>query len=147
MQQTCRYRSIRSIFTRISSRVFESERAYNLANLHASNLAKLVENILKLERKGDKEKEYELSTPIEQTSNNKMESEKESNFSLAKGLKKREGSPGRRRLKGNLEKALAKIKKKANNPSQSEPPVRFICLLTNHFIFNINAFLLKCQIK
>ena len=67
----------RSIFTRISSRAFKSEKAYNLTNLHGCNLAELVENILQLEREGDKEKEYELSPPIEQTSNNKMESAKD----------------------------------------------------------------------
>ncbi|ESR37283.1 hypothetical protein CICLE_v100301512mg, partial [Citrus x clementina] len=63
LQQTCRYRSMCSIFTRISNRASESEKADNLTYLHASNLAKLVENILQLEREGDKEKEYELSPP------------------------------------------------------------------------------------
>lgn len=63
LQQTCRYRSLCSIFTKISNRASESEKADNPENLHASNVAKLVENILQLEREGDKEKEYELSPP------------------------------------------------------------------------------------
>lgn len=63
LQQTCRYRYLCSIFTKISNRASESEKADNPENLHASNVAKLVENILQLEREGDKEKEYELSPP------------------------------------------------------------------------------------
>lgn len=36
------YRSLCSTFTKISSRASESENAYNIANLHASSLVKLL---------------------------------------------------------------------------------------------------------
>ncbi|KAK0577311.1 hypothetical protein LWI29_031140 [Acer saccharum] len=49
LQQTYQYRSLCSIFTRISSKASESEKACNLAHEHASNLARLVEDILRLE--------------------------------------------------------------------------------------------------
>ncbi|KAH7557591.1 hypothetical protein JRO89_XS11G0186800 [Xanthoceras sorbifolium] len=53
LQQTSRYMSLYSMFIRISSRVSKSENAYNLGNEYASNLAKLVEDILHLEMNGN----------------------------------------------------------------------------------------------
>ncbi|XP_024039370.1 protein FAR1-RELATED SEQUENCE 1 [Citrus clementina] len=42
LEQTCRYRSLCSIFTKISSWASESKKAYKLANAHAMDLARLI---------------------------------------------------------------------------------------------------------
>ena len=106
-----------SIFTRISSRASENEKAYNLANAHASNLAKLVEDTLRLEMDcniHEKDVEYQdIDVEVECT--------QDSNLVKAKGLKKKETSRGRRRFKSGLEKALAKKKKPSNILPRSQP--------------------------
>ncbi|KAK2654572.1 hypothetical protein Ddye_014428 [Dipteronia dyeriana] len=107
LQQTCRYRSLCSIFTRISSRVSKSEKAYILANEQAHNLTKLVENTLHIEMGGNNhEKEH-----ISQTVAVKMDCAQDSNIVKAKGFKKKETSRGRPRMKSSLERALEKRKK------------------------------------
>ncbi|TXG61125.1 hypothetical protein EZV62_012488 [Acer yangbiense] len=106
LQQTCRYRSLCSVFTRISSRVSESEKAYNVANEYANNLAKLVENILCLEMEGNiHEKNREP-----QDLNNEVNCTQDSNLVKAKGLKKKETSKGRRRIKSSFEKSFSQEK-------------------------------------
>ncbi|KAK3229271.1 hypothetical protein Dsin_001152 [Dipteronia sinensis] len=107
LQQTYRYRSLCSIFTRISSRASESEKAYILANEQASNLTKLVEDILHIEMVGNNhEKDHGSQTVAVE-----MDCAQDSNIVKAKGLKKKETSRGRRRIKSSLEKTLEKRKK------------------------------------
>ncbi|KAK3188638.1 hypothetical protein Dsin_028199 [Dipteronia sinensis] len=106
LQQTCRYRSLCSIFTRISSTASESEKTYILANENAINLTKLVEDILHLETVGDKHEKDDGSQNIAIEVN----CTQDSNVVKVKGLKKKETSRGRCRIKSGLEKALAKRK-------------------------------------
>ncbi|KAK2641396.1 hypothetical protein Ddye_023159 [Dipteronia dyeriana] len=106
LQQTYQYRSLCSIFTRISNRVSESEKAYNVAHEHASNLARLVEDILLLEIAKNVLKTGYESEDV----NLEMTSIQDSNLMKAQGLKKKESSCGRRRIKSSLEKGLGKMK-------------------------------------
>lgn len=95
LQQTCRYRSLCFIFTKISSRASESEKSYELANAHVMDLARLVEDILRLEIYGSTQESSRISR-VEHT-----------NIAKAKGLKK-ESSLRRRRFNSSLEVALTK---------------------------------------
>ncbi|KAK0586320.1 hypothetical protein LWI29_004972 [Acer saccharum] len=116
LQQTYQYRSLCSIFTRISSRASESQKAYNLAHEHASNLARLVEDILRLEIAGNVLKTGHESEDV----NLEVNSIQDSNLMKAKGLKKKGSSRGRRRIKSSLEKALAKRKKSSKSLTHSQ---------------------------
>ncbi|KAI9162626.1 hypothetical protein LWI28_029049 [Acer negundo] len=90
LQQTYQYRSLCSIFTRISSRASESEKAYNVAYEHASNLARLVEDILCLEIAGNVLKIGHESQDV----NLEVNSIQDSNLMKVKRLKKKESSRG-----------------------------------------------------
>ncbi|XWS50525.1 hypothetical protein CRYUN_Cryun12cG0094200 [Craigia yunnanensis] len=85
LQQACRYRSLCSIFTKISSKVSESEKTYILANEHASNLAKLIEDTLLLEMDGNSPEKGHDSEDV-----GKMDCTLDSDLVKAKGLKKKE---------------------------------------------------------
>ncbi|KAL5738437.1 hypothetical protein ACOSP7_031198 [Xanthoceras sorbifolium] len=82
------YRSLCFMFTRISSRVSKSENAYNLANEHASNLTRLVEDILYLEMNGNKHVKDQNS----QGTSIVVECTQNDHLMKAKGLKKKETS-------------------------------------------------------
>ncbi|KAK3205574.1 hypothetical protein Dsin_019620 [Dipteronia sinensis] len=84
LQQTCRYRLLCSIFTRISSRASESEKAYILANEHAINLTKVVEDILHVEIAGDNQEKDDGSQNIA----TEVDCTQDSNVIKVKGLKK-----------------------------------------------------------
>ncbi|TXG69505.1 hypothetical protein EZV62_004440 [Acer yangbiense] len=130
LQQTSRYRSLCSIFTRISSRASESEKTYNLASEHASNLARLVEDILHLEINGN---EHVKDQESEDT-NIVMECTQNDSLMKAKGLKKKETCRGRRRFKSSLEIALAKKKKSSNSLqhcTSSKVPAPLLPMVTN----------------
>ncbi|KAI9184894.1 hypothetical protein LWI28_002247 [Acer negundo] len=86
LQQTYQYRSLCSIFTRISSMASESEKTYNVAHEHASNLARLVEDILRLEIAGNVLKIGHESQDV----NLEVNSIQDSNLIKANGLKKKE---------------------------------------------------------
>ncbi|KAI9186774.1 hypothetical protein LWI28_020717 [Acer negundo] len=104
LRQTFQYRSLCSIFTRISSRASENEKAYNLANVHVSNLAKQVEDLLRLEIDGNiHEKDIE-----DQDVAVEVECTQDPNLVKAKESKKKETSRGRRRFKSDLEKGIGK---------------------------------------
>ena len=111
LQQTSRYKCLCSIFKRISSRASESEKPYNLASEHASNLARLVEDILHLEINGNEHVKDQKS----EDTNTVMECTQNDSLIKAKGLKKKETCRGRRRFKSSLEIALAKKKKSSNS--------------------------------
>ncbi|KAL5855552.1 hypothetical protein ACOSQ4_005354 [Xanthoceras sorbifolium] len=106
LQQTSRYRSLCSMFTRISSRISKSENAYNLANEHASNLASIV---------------------VECTQNDHL--------MKAKGLKKKETCRERRRFKSSLEVSLAK-KKKLNPPQHSKLLLQLLYIQYQDLLLN-----------
>ena len=118
LQQACRYRSLCSIFTKISSRASESEKAYILAKEHASNLAKLIEDTLHLEMDGNSLEKGHDSEDV-----GKMDCTQNFDLVKAKGLKKKETSRGRCIIKSGLEKALAKRKKKLKSIPQSQTKV------------------------
>ncbi|KAL5804952.1 hypothetical protein ACOSQ3_031752 [Xanthoceras sorbifolium] len=120
LQQTSPYRSLCFMFTRISSRVSKSENAYNLANEHASNLARLVEDILHLEMNGNKHVKDQNS----QGTSIVVECTQNDHLMKAKGLKKKE----------TLKVSLAKKKKKSNPPLQSKVFV-FLVNITIMFVF------------
>ncbi|KAI9181587.1 hypothetical protein LWI28_016443 [Acer negundo] len=90
LQQTCLYRSLCSIFTRISSRASESEKAYILANEHAINLTKLVEDILYLEMAGDNLEKDDGSQNVA----TEVDCTQDSNVVKVNGLKNKETSRG-----------------------------------------------------
>ena len=87
LQQACRYRSLCSISTKISSRALESEKAYILVNEHASNLEKLIEDTLNLEMDGNSSEKGHDSEDF-----GKMDCTQDSDLVKAKWLKKKEMS-------------------------------------------------------
>ncbi|KAK1575614.1 hypothetical protein Q3G72_006971 [Acer saccharum] len=107
LKQTCLYRSLCSIFTKISSKASESEKAYILANEHAINLTKLVEDILHLKMAGDNHEKDDGSQNVAI----EVDCTQDFNVVKVKGLKKKETSRGHRRIKSGLENALTKRKK------------------------------------
>ncbi|KAL5744542.1 hypothetical protein ACOSP7_027413 [Xanthoceras sorbifolium] len=121
LQQTSRYMSLYSMFIRISSRVSKSENAYNLANEYASNLAKLVEDILHLEMNGNEHVKDQNSQDTK------------------KGLKKKETCRGRRKLKSSLEVSLAKKKKKSNPPQHSKVAYLLSMVVNKHYKLAVNG--------
>ncbi|KAM1054748.1 hypothetical protein ACFX13_002111 [Malus domestica] len=109
LQQAFRYRSLCSIFTRLSTRASENVKAYQLVIEQANKLAKMVEDLLHLEVNDD------VHEKMHTNYNNQMASCLENvDVAIPKRLKKKEKShQGRRRIRSALEKALPR-KKKSN---------------------------------
>jgi hypothetical protein len=95
LQQSTWYRSLCSIFTKISSRGAESEETYKVAVEHANNLSNTIEEMLSSQLDGTShEKDDQGSAPIID------------NICVqAKGFRKRGGSRGRKRMTSQLERA------------------------------------------
>ena len=87
LQQACRYRSLGFIFTQISSRASESEKAYILVNEHACNLTKFIEDTLYLEMVGNSHEKGHDSKDV-----GKMDCTQDSDLMKTKELKKKETS-------------------------------------------------------
>nr|XP_011468393.1 PREDICTED: protein FAR1-RELATED SEQUENCE 5-like [Fragaria vesca subsp. vesca] len=95
LQQTTWYRSLCSIFTKISSWGAESKETYEVAFEHANKLRTTIEEMLSSKRDGTShEKDDQGSAPITKDT-----------CVQAKGFKKRGGSRGRKRQTSQLERA------------------------------------------
>ncbi|XP_070660633.1 protein FAR1-RELATED SEQUENCE 5-like [Malus domestica] len=109
LQQAFRYRSLCSIFTRLSTKASENVKAYQLVIKQANKLAKMVEDLLHLEVNDDVHEKRHTNC------NSQMANCLENvHVVIPKGFKKKEKSHrGRRRIMSALEKALPR-KKKSN---------------------------------
>ncbi|KAL9669217.1 hypothetical protein QQ045_006760 [Rhodiola kirilowii] len=85
LKQTSRYRSLCSKFVRLASRASESEKTYEVVDMEADNLVKLVKDMLRVEINGDKEVEGEAPNVLVDCSNDLT-------VFNAKGFKKREAT-------------------------------------------------------
>ncbi|KAF8389645.1 hypothetical protein HHK36_024164 [Tetracentron sinense] len=123
LQQTTWYRSLCSIFTRISSRASKTEDTYNMADEKAKELLKVIEDMLNLKIHGIVQDNDNHNSPsITCKGNVEAHCLEDLNDVQAKGLKKKAppAHRGRRRIKSQLEIALAKKKKKSANPHSLE---------------------------
>lgn len=82
-------------------------------------MAKLVEEVLRLEIDASMLEKDHTSLTLEHINNTKSVCEKIDNLAKAKGFKHKETSRGRRWFKSSLDKALAKKNKPAKGPSNS----------------------------
>ncbi|XP_028085951.1 protein FAR-RED ELONGATED HYPOCOTYL 3-like [Camellia sinensis] len=115
LHQSDRYRSLMTMFRAIASRATKTEKTYHLSVLKGEVLSVMVEDKLSVHICGQVESD-EIDCPIQ-----------------AKGLKKREStSKGRRRIKGGMEKSIAKKKRMQSSQgtavytSQGHSQSRFI---------------------
>ncbi|XP_017190508.2 protein FAR1-RELATED SEQUENCE 5-like [Malus domestica] len=114
LQQAFRYKSLCSIFTRLSTRASENVKAYQLVIEQANKLAKMVEDLLHLEVNDDVHEKRHTNY------NSQMANYLENvDVIIPKRLKKKEKSyRRRRRIRSALEKVLPR-KKKSNQTALS----------------------------
>ncbi|KAF8403312.1 hypothetical protein HHK36_011414 [Tetracentron sinense] len=123
LQQTTWYRSLCSIFTRISFRASETEDTYNMADEKTKELLKVIEDMLNLKFHGMVQDNDNHNSPsITCEGNVEAHCLEDLNDMQAKGLKKKAppAHRGRRRIKSQLEIGLAKKKKKSANTHSLE---------------------------
>ncbi|XP_028060637.1 protein FAR1-RELATED SEQUENCE 5-like [Camellia sinensis] len=128
LHQSDRYRSLMNMFRAIASRAVESEETYHLSLAKGEALSVMVEEKLSVHNCGEVE-----VTELRNSATNTCPPSEEVDCPIqAKGLKKRQAtSKGRRRIKGGMEKSIAKKKRMQSKQGdgfctlegQSEPPV------------------------
>lgn len=109
------------MFTKISSWAAESEETYKISVSHLNQLSKTIEEMLSSKMNGqvhDKDGQGSPSTIVTYGANEAcfLDSAK---VIQGKGLKKREASQGRKRIKSCLEKNIVK-NKKSSSPRSSQ---------------------------
>ncbi|GMP60759.1 hypothetical protein CsSME_00023490 [Camellia sinensis var. sinensis] len=128
LHQSERYRSLMNMFRAIASRAAESEKTYHLSLAKGEELSVMVEDKLSVHTCGQVE-----ITEFRNSSTNTCPQSDEVDCPIqAKGLKKRQAtSKGRRRIKGGMEKSIAKKKRMQSKQGdgfctpegQYDPPV------------------------
>ncbi|KAL7199030.1 hypothetical protein ACSBR2_021339 [Camellia fascicularis] len=118
LHQSDRYRSLMNMFRAIASRAAESEETYHLSLAKGEALSVMVEDKLSVHTYGQVE-----VTELRNSSTNTCPQSEEVDCPIqAKGLKKRQAtSKGRRRIKGGMEKSIAKKKR-----MQSKQVINFV---------------------
>ncbi|GMP26869.1 hypothetical protein CsSME_00003127 [Camellia sinensis var. sinensis] len=132
LHQSDRYRSLMTMFRAIVSRAAESEETYQLLVSKGEELSVMVEDKLSLHICGQVE-----VTDLRNSSSNACPQSDEVDCPIqAKGLKKRESTTkGRRRIKGGMEKAIAKKKRMQSGGADYTPQ----CESQPHFRMGNNS--------
>ncbi|XP_059635747.1 protein FAR1-RELATED SEQUENCE 1-like [Cornus florida] len=104
LEVTSRYKNLCHLFTKISSMAAENDESYTAALHHIDELSKVIDNIWKLKIYGENENGYPDYFSIACDTNENEHVLDVPKDIHAKGLKRRESSKGRRRLKSFLEK-------------------------------------------
>ncbi|GMP76293.1 hypothetical protein CsSME_00033035 [Camellia sinensis var. sinensis] len=128
LHQSDRYRSLMNMFRAIASRAAESEETYHLSLVKGEELSVMVEDKLSVHTFG----QVEITEFRNSSANTCPQSDEVDCPIQAKGLKKRQATTkGRRRIKGGMEKYIAKKKRMQSKQGDSfctlegqyEPPV------------------------
>ncbi|XP_028103561.1 protein FAR1-RELATED SEQUENCE 5-like [Camellia sinensis] len=128
LHQSDRYRSLMNMFRAIASRAAESEETYHLSLAKGEELSVMVEDKLSVHTFG----QVEITEFRNSSANTCPQSDEVDCPIQAKGLKKRQATTkGRRRIKGGMEKYIAKKKRMQSKQGDSfctlegqyEPPV------------------------
>ncbi|GMP83698.1 hypothetical protein CsSME_00037519 [Camellia sinensis var. sinensis] len=128
LHQSDRYRSLMNMFRAIASRAAESEETYHLSLAKGEELSVMVEDKLSVHTFG----QVEITEFRNSSANTCPQSDEVDCPIQAKGLKKRQATTkGRRRIKGGMEKYIAKKKRMQSKQGASfctlegqyEPPV------------------------
>ncbi|XP_028074578.1 protein FAR1-RELATED SEQUENCE 5-like [Camellia sinensis] len=128
LHQSDRYRSLMNMFRAIASRAAESEETYHLSLAKGEELSVMVEDKLSVHTFG----QVEITEFKNSSANTCPQSDEVDCPIQAKGLKKRQATTkGRRRIKGGMEKCIAKKKRMQSKQGDSfctlqgqyEPPI------------------------
>ncbi|KAL7200769.1 hypothetical protein ACSBR1_032657 [Camellia fascicularis] len=130
LHQSDRYRSLMNMFRVIASRGAESEETYHLSLVKGKELSVMVEDKLSVHTCG----QVEITEFRNSSANTCPQSDEVDCPIQAKGLKKRQAtSKGRRRIKGGMEKSIAKKKR-----MQSKQVINFVMCVC--YVFSILCY-------
>jgi zinc finger SWIM domain-containing protein 3 len=124
LEVTNRYRSLCPMYVKLISRAVECEEAYNIALENYAELSKKIEDVMR------------MKSDLRQVDNSQENPLDEMAITSAKGIKKKQGCKGRRRIKSCTEVAKKKKKSINNLPPQSNQYIHVI-ILQLYIMFHI----------